>query len=119
MKKSIGGIENLRNNPGLQVQEISTGALHVSGISERIKLIKERAKEIEDQQFVNSDELIEEGRKKGLVQGIVLAINYMYRSNDEVAIWKAAGLTVQECIDNECDSYDMEMILKHRKELER
>jgi len=72
----------------------------------------------EEKQFVTSEDLLEEGRRKGMVQGIAVAINYMYRGNDEVAIWKSAGLTIEECIANEVDEFDMEMLLIHRKELE-
>lgn len=74
--------------------------------------------EEDEKQFVTSEDLIEEGRKQGMIQGIALALSYMYRGNDEEAIWRSAGLTVQICIDNEVDSFDMEMILQHQKELE-
>lgn len=84
----------------------------------KIKELREKVEEISNQQFVTDKDLIEEGRQKGMIQGIALAINYMYRGNDEAAIWRSAGLTIQECIDNEVDEFDMETILEHRKELE-
>lgn len=63
-------------------------------------------------------EVKEVGRKQGMIQGLCLAICYMYKGENEKGIWKSAGLTIDECIANEVAEYDMDEIVKHWKELQ-
>ena len=81
--------------------------------------MKEKVQELNSKgQTADKRDWIEEGRQTGLVQGIAMAINYMYRGNNEADIWRAAGLTFEECVQHGVDDFDMEELLKHREELE-
>lgn len=54
----------------------------------------------------------ERGRKKGMVQGLALAINYSLRGESERTIWGSTGLSVEECISNDVDWYDLEKLIQ-------
>lgn len=63
-------------------------------------------------------EVREAGRLQGFTQGLALAISYLYKGESAVSIWKAAGLTIGECIKSEVAEYDLDEIVKHWKELD-
>jgi hypothetical protein len=65
-----------------------------------------------------TNEQIEQGRKQGMVQGIALALSYSLRGNSERDIWKAAGLSIEECIDNRVDIFDMEKLIPEFAEID-
>lgn len=111
------GVESLTDNAGLQKIDNNSYKEDIL-LSDIIgKQLKEANEQVEKIRQDIEKELIEQGRKKGLVQGIALCINLMYRGEDERSIWKACGMSVDECIENQVDEYDMETILKHEEEL--
>lgn len=54
---------------------------------------------------------LEQAREKGMNQGVALAIALMLRNEDETSIWKACGMSIQECIESEVDIFDMEKLI--------
>lgn len=113
LERTKMGIVDLQNNDGMQVYK---GNQQPKVYKEAI-IIDEIKKSQERLQKALSDAK-EEGIKIGMVRGLALAINYMYRGNDAAEIWRSAGLTIDECIACSVDDYDMEMILQYRNELE-
>lgn len=66
------------------------------------------------------EERTQEGRNKGLTQGLCIAIAHLLREGYcAVAkdIWRGAGMTIEECLLLEVDEYDLKVIKKNKKEL--
>lgn len=63
------------------------------------------------------------GRKQGMVQGLALAVSQYLRHYGEhpgiLEIWRDSGLSLQECIDNAVDEYDMETLRKYKGVLDK
>ena len=93
---AIDNLTNGWNDPG--VQEVLKQQIKDAGT----RSIQEH-KEYEDG-------LIEQGRKKGVVQGLCLAIAETLRGYGPREVWEGAGLSLQECIDNEVEQYDYERL---------
>lgn len=59
----------------------------------------------------NTKNAREGDRKIGMCQGVALTISLMLRNEDVQSIWSACGMTIEDCISNEVDIYDMEKII--------
>lgn len=61
----------------------------------------------------NMKSQFEKGRQQGMIQGLCIALSYSLRlgGNNVEEIWRFAGLSIQECIDNKVDEFDMEVLI--------
>jgi hypothetical protein len=80
-------------------------------------------KKVDDRRLTHDEEeLLEAGRKQGMVQGLALAVATFMKYWGEHAgiqeVWGSAGMTIQECYNNGVDEYDIETLIKYQDYLE-
>jgi hypothetical protein len=126
-QESINLVKGGKNLHDIEVNS-SSESVYLNQEGAMIGINKENAQSLVDAiqvcgELVTQDQRdwIKKGIEIGQIQGVAYAVAEMYRHGDEISIWKAWGMpTLEECRDKyEVAEYDLEILMKHKKELEK